>query len=88
MHNSSLTFLASTAMKFVELSPEEDIYQFIGEQLKELTGNSIVVTSSFDETSSSFCVQSVVGIGRYMDAVLKIMGRHPVGITSSINGIF
>jgi putative nucleotidyltransferase with HDIG domain len=78
-------FLASTAMKFVELSPEEDIYQFIGEQLKEITGNSIVVISSFDETSSSFCVQSVVGIGRYMDAVLKIMGRHPVGITSSIN---
>ena len=85
MHSSSLMFLASTAMKFVELSPEEDIYQFIGEQLKEITGNSIVVISSFDETSSSFCVQSVVGIGRYMDAVLQIMGRHPVGITSSIN---
>jgi len=85
MHSSSLMFLASTAMKFVELSPEEDIYQFIGEQLKEITGNSIVVISSFDETSSSFCVQSVVGIGRYMDTVLKIMGRHPVGITSSIN---
>jgi len=78
-------FLASTAMRLVELSPEEDIYQFIGERLKELTGSSIVVTSSFDEASGNFCVQSIVGIEQHMDAVLKIMGRHPVGITSSIN---
>ncbi len=85
VHNSDFMFLASTAMKLVELPPEEDIYQFIGERLRELTGNSIVVISSFDEASSSFCVRSIVGIGQHMDAFLETMGRHPVGMTASIN---
>jgi len=85
VHISEITFLASTAMNFVELSPEEDIYQFIGEQLKEIAGDSIIIISSFDEASSSFCIRSVMGIGRHMDAVLKTMGGHLVGITTSIN---
>ena len=78
-------FLASTAMRLVELSPEEDIYQFIGERLKELSGSSIVVINSFDEASSSFCVQSIVGIQQHIDAFLEAMGRDPVGMTASIN---
>ena len=85
VHKSDLMFLASTSMKLVELSPGEDIYQFIGERLKELTGSSIVVISSFDEASCSFCIQSIVGIEQHMDSVLKIMRRHPVGMTAPIN---
>jgi len=85
VHNSDLMFLASTAMKLLELSPEEDIYQFIGEWLKEFTGSSIVVISSFDEASGNFCVQSIVGIEQHIDVFFEAMGRDPVGITASIN---
>ena len=85
VHNSDLMFLASTSMKLVELSPEEDIYQFIGEWLKELTGNSIVVISSFDETSDNFCVRSIVGAAKDVDTFLEAMGKDPVGMTASIN---
>jgi len=84
-HNSDLMFLASTAMKLVELSPEEDIYQFIGEHLKNLTGSSIVVISSFDEASGNFCVRSIMGIEQHMDAFLETMGVNTGGMTTSIN---
>jgi len=83
--SSDIMFLASTAMKLVELSPEEDIYQFIGEQLQKLTGNSIIVTSSFNEASNTFCVRSFVGDTKDMDTFLELLGRNPVGVTASIS---
>ena len=42
-----LAFLSRTAIGFLELSPEEDIYEFIGKQLRELVGNSIIIMNSF-----------------------------------------
>lgn len=83
--SSDIMFLASTAMKLVELSHEEDIYQFIGEQLQKLTENSIVVISSFDESSNNFCVRSFVGDSKDVDTFLKLLGRNPVGISVLIN---
>ena len=83
--SSDILFLASTAMKLVELSPEEDIYQFIGEQLQKLTDNSIIVISSFDEASNNFCVRSFVGDTKDMDTFLELLGRNPVGVTASIS---
>ena len=80
-----LRFLSRTAMNLVEISPEEDVYQFIGERLKEIAGNSVVIISSFDEASSSFYVRAVVGLGGHADTITEILGRHPVGITSAIN---
>ena len=82
---ADMMFLASTAIKLIELSPEDDIYQFIGEHLRKLNDNSIVAISSFDEASSSFCVRSLVGIEQHVDTFAKAIGRHPVGITATIN---
>lgn len=59
--------------------------QDMGEWLKELTGNSIVAISSFDEASGNFCVRSFVGTAKDVDTFLKNIGRDPIGITASIN---
>ncbi len=40
-HTQDLEFLSRTAMELVELPSEENIYQFIGEKLKELVGNAV-----------------------------------------------
>jgi PAS domain S-box-containing protein len=80
-HIANLEFLSRTAMEFVELSPKKDIYQLIGERLKELVGDSIVGVSSFDESSNSLCVRTLLGLGRQTGAVLKLMGRYPVGMS-------
>jgi len=80
-----LKSLSKIAVELVDLPFEEDIYQFIAEKLKELVGNCIVIMNSFDEESNTFCVRSVLGIAKHMDKVLKILGRHPVGMSAPIN---
>jgi len=80
-----LTFLSRAALNLVELSPEENIYRFIGERLKELIGNCVIFVNSFDEASASFCVREALGIGEHMDAVIKVLGRHPIGISTPIS---
>ena len=82
--SSDILYLASTALRFVELTPEEDIYQFIGEQLQKLADDAIVVVSSFDEASNNFCVRSFVGNAGDRDTFIEFLGRDPVGVTASI----
>jgi PAS domain S-box-containing protein len=81
-----LKSLSKMSVGLVDLSYEEDIYQFIAKQLKELIDNCIVVMNSFNEESSTFCVRSVLGITKHMNRILKILGRHPVGMSTPING--
>jgi len=80
-----LKFLSKMAVGLVNLSIEDDLYHFIAEQLKELVGDCMVAVNSFDETSKKFCVRAILGIGKHMDNVLKILGRHPVGMSTPIN---
>ena len=84
-HIHDLTFLSKTAVGFLELSPDDDIYQFIGEQLKKLTGDSIIFANSFDKTTDKACVRTALGLGRKMGAMARMLGRHPVGISLSID---
>ncbi|MGB2798993.1 MAG: PAS domain S-box protein, partial [Dehalococcoidia bacterium] len=84
-HISDLMSLSRTAMDLVELSTEEDIYQFIGQRLMELAGNSVIIVNSFDEASSTFCLRAIQGVGEHMDSFLKILGRQPIGITVPIS---
>ena len=80
-----LKTLSKMAMGLVDLPFEQDIYQFLAEQLKELVGNCLVIMNSFDETSQQFCVRSVLGIGTQMEKVLKFLGKHPVGMLTPID---
>ncbi|MDH5467258.1 MAG: LuxR C-terminal-related transcriptional regulator [Candidatus Aminicenantes bacterium] len=80
-----LKSLSKIALGFVDLPFEEDIYQFIAKQLKELVGDCMVLVNSFDEGSKTFCVRSILGIGKHMDNVIKILGRRPVGMSVPIN---
>jgi len=80
-----LISLSRTAIGLVDLSPEEDIYKFIAEKLKELVGECVISTNSFDEASNNFCVRAIKGIGKHMDKLLKMLGKHPVGLITPIN---
>jgi len=78
-----LTFLSRTAMEFVSLPLEDDIYEFIGKELKELAGDSvsIVVIVAFEETSDNFVVRSVFGLEKKTEAVLELLREEPVGLS-------
>jgi len=81
----SLAFLSRTAMEFVELLSESDIYQFIGKRLRELAGNSFVLVSSFDETTQCIQAQAFLGARKEIESILKILKKNPMEMSLPIN---
>lgn len=84
-YTEDLEFLSKTAMEFVELPSEENIYQFIGEKLKELVGDSVVVINSFNEESDSLCIRAAVGLGKHAESTFELIGQDPLGMCFRIN---
>ncbi len=84
-HRENIELLSKIAMQFVEFPQDNDIYNFIGEQLQELTGNdSYIVINSIDEETSISTIRAVLGMGNFTDKISKLLGRHPVGMTFDI----
>jgi two-component sensor histidine kinase len=81
----SITFLTKTAMKFVEFPSNKDIYRFIGECLKKLVPYSMVFINSYDQATGIICTRVALGIGAVSEKTLKLLGRHPVGMTFKIS---
>ncbi len=75
----NVMFLSETAMGFVELTPDADIYQIIEEQLKYLTGKGFVLINSFDADSDEFTVRAFAGDPKGLKASFKLIGRSVLG---------
>lgn len=78
---SEVSFLSRCAMDFIELPLDEDIFQYIGERIKELIGEGVVIINSFDEESDSLRVRVVLGAGELITGAIRALGRHPVGLS-------
>ena len=84
-HIRDLAFLSRGAVGFLDLSLEDDIYQFIGERLKELAGNSIIIVNSFEAATDRVYVRAVLGVGKRMGNIIRILGKHPVELSLTID---
>ncbi|MFH1121079.1 MAG: PAS domain S-box protein [Bacteroidota bacterium] len=73
-------FLNESALAFIEMEDNVNIFEFIGEKIHNLAGNSIVMVTSFDETTQHATLQSLHGMGKSFDKLLKILHQHPVGM--------
>jgi hypothetical protein len=72
--------LSEAAMQFVEFPQNKDIYTFIGEKLKEFTGENItIIVNSIDTEKDILVTRSVLGLGKLSDTVSGLLGRYPVG---------
>ncbi len=70
----------------LELAPERDnIYEFIGEKLKEIAGNAVVLINSFDESSATFRPRAALGISEEEGQIIDILGEQLVGLTTPIS---
>ncbi|MBW2278261.1 MAG: response regulator, partial [Deltaproteobacteria bacterium] len=80
-HAEILAFLAETAMGFVELPPERDIYDFVVEKLDEAIGPAIIVACSFDAQASQFTVRAYRGLGEWVQALTELLGKEIAGMS-------
>ncbi len=78
-------FLNESALEFIELEDQANIYEFIGEKVHKLAGKSIVMVTSFDESTQHATLQSLHGVGKTIEKVLKILKQHPVGMSSYLS---
>jgi two-component system, cell cycle sensor histidine kinase and response regulator CckA len=72
--------LARTALEFVGLPADADIYLFIAERLQTLVGDALVFVNSCEENSSVLHCRAVVGMGNLVQRSLRLLGRHPLGM--------
>ncbi len=79
IHN--LKFLSESSMKFVEITPEENIHQLIADQIYRLLGNCYVLVNSYDISSNTMELKAITGIGKQLNTVLKILGRDLIGMS-------
>ncbi len=72
---NNMEFLSKSAMEFIELSPEGDIYQLIGDNLKNLAGNAFVAVTAYDHASNSLKAKYVGGLKQFVETFKAITGR-------------
>jgi PAS domain S-box-containing protein len=84
-HLEDTALLRDTALGFITLDPQADIYRYIAQRLAQLTGDAYIVVNSYDATRGEFRVRAIEGVGEGAEAVQKLLGRPPVGMTFSLS---
>ncbi len=72
-----LRILSETAIELFSKKPE-NIYKFIGETAYNLTGNGVVIVNEYNKQESFLQTRFVKGIGFSMNAITKLLGKHPL----------
>ncbi|MHA1366232.1 MAG: PAS domain S-box protein [Candidatus Heimdallarchaeota archaeon] len=84
-HLNDLQILSNTAMDFVRLSSESDVYGYMGEKIREIVGDSIVIVAIFDPQEDIFKVKNISGISRQLRVVARILGTDPNTVEIPVN---
>ncbi len=80
-----LQFLSESAVQFVSLTHDKDIYTLIAEKIHEISENSIVAVNIYDEINDCVRVRALTGLGKFARKVSEIMGSNPVGRCFPLN---
>lgn len=75
----NMAFLAETAMEFVDLPEETDIYTRIAGMIREFVPYGRVFIQSYDDKTNQFVIRAVEDQA-FRDTLATIIGRDPVGM--------
>ncbi len=84
-YSGDLDFLSKTAMDFVRMPADQDLFKYIAEKIKSITGNAIVIASSYNESSDMLRVKYILGIEEHYHAILKLIKADPIGMDFKIS---
>lgn len=82
---SALSFLSGTAVKFASSEIANSVYQFIGESLKELNPNAIIIVNSIDSSQEVSTTEAFFPPPGLVEKIISILGFNPVGRTYKVD---
>ncbi|RJO63770.1 MAG: PAS domain S-box protein [Myxococcales bacterium] len=75
----NIAVLGETAMRFVTLQPDENVFRLIAEQARRLVGDAIVAVSEYLAGKDCLVCRALVGLGAEEIEALTLLGGHPEG---------
>jgi PAS domain S-box-containing protein len=81
-------FLSCTALDFLSMSSEENLYQYILNRLSEIARNAILLAVRFDEAESMLRIEYIKGIDSFREKVRDILGTDPEHIQVKVDEDF
>jgi len=80
-----LEYLSQTALEFVSLPPQTDIYHHIATRLRQLLGEAVIVVCSYDSETRELCQRSLVGVGQWLESLSMMAGTQLRGFKRVLN---
>jgi PAS domain S-box-containing protein len=77
---TSIAFLSQTIIELIELSPQDNIYRYIGDQLRRLIKHAIILINRCDKSFEALELREIIGIDHCSIEINKILGRDPVNM--------
>lgn len=79
-HQNNLLWLSKTAMNFLTMETEDEIYDYIGTGISGKVKDAIVLVNKINETNDTITVKNVYGISKSIfSRIVDILGINPVG---------
>lgn len=80
-----LKFLNRAAMKFVNVTPEMDIFKVTAELLKKIVGHCVVVVTDYNQKNNALEVKAVAGLGKTKARIEKLLKTNIIGMKFPLN---
>jgi len=88
-HLANIAILSQAATKYVSLSADENIYDYICDVIKNLTGAKYIVVNSYNKPSNTLICESFYADKINIEQITRILGRKAEGFTTELdNTIF
>jgi PAS domain S-box-containing protein len=69
-------FLSQTANDFNRFNYQEDLFKYIASKIGEITGNCLIVISSYNSQTSKFSIEYVEGLRSSMEKISNFLGMN------------
>ena len=76
-YQENLAFLSKSALNFLTLSNDDDIFIFVGKSLSKFASKSVILVFSYDQNSDISNIRYISGIYHCLDDLIEIIGGAP-----------
>ncbi len=81
----NLKFLSNSALTFLSLTLKDDIFDFIGKQLKHFIPRALIVVNQYNPEKNQIEIKKLEGANTYIEKILSTIGKHPVGLKMNVD---